>query len=246
MGCFFFHPSLGENEVVTLPPEEGHHLEVERIGAGEEIFLGNGKGQLFRGVYLGKREGKHWVEVRERVQEENPPFSIWVWQAFLHAPSRLDWLVEKLTEIGVSRIVFFPAHRSLVLGASFQRMGRWQKIVRSACKQSGRLTFPEVEVIESWNTFLTRLEKSSGTVLLTDFAASQTLFQVVGAFRETAWNLVIGPEGDFTEEEKRVISALSQARGVKLLSKVLRSETAAVFGASILVSLLDGTHADCH
>lgn len=232
---------------MALLPEESHHLEVERVGVGEPIFLGNGRGQLFRGLYLGKRDGKHWVEIEVQVREERPSFTISVWQAFLHSPSRLDWLVEKLTEIGVSKIGFFPAQRSLVSKVSPQRVERWRKIVLSACKQSNRLTFPEIAGIENWDALLALLEKSSGVVLLADPSASKTLRDI---FLETPgekiWSLVIGPEGDLTEEEKRIISALSQTRRVRLLSKILRSETAAIFGASVLVSFLDGAYANSH
>lgn len=230
---------------MALLPEEGHHLEVERISVGEQIFLSNGRGQLFRGLYLGKRDGKHWVEIEVQVREERPSFAISVWQAFLHSPSRLDWLVEKLTEIGVSKIGFFPAQRSLISEVSCQRVERWRKIALSACKQSSRLTFPEIELIENWDAFLALLERSSGVVLLTDPSASKTLWDIFPEIPgETVWSLVIGPEGDLTEEEKRTVFSLSQARGVRLLSKILRSETAAIFGASVLVSFLDGAYAN--
>lgn len=232
---------------MALLPEEGRHLEVERIGVGEQIFLSNGRGQLFRGLYLGKRDGKHWVEIEVQVREERPSFAISVWQAFLHSPSRLDWLVEKLTEIGVSKIGFFPAQRSLKSEVSRQRVERWRKIALGACKQSGRFTFPEITGIGNWDTFLALLEKSSGVVLLADPSASKTLWDIFPEIpREKVWSLVIGPEGDLTEEEKRTIFSLSQARRVRLLSKILRSETAAIFGASVLVSFLDGAYANSY
>ncbi|MGC8778170.1 MAG: RsmE family RNA methyltransferase [Candidatus Caldatribacteriaceae bacterium] len=248
MGRFFFHPLLKEKETIALLPEEAHHLQVERVGLHSQIFLGDGQGRLFQGWYLGKHQGKVWVEVGEKVREEKKsPFELHIWQAFLHSPSRLDWLVEKLTEVGVSTIGFFPTERSLTTCVSPQRIRRWQKIALSACKQSGRLFFPEIRMLRSWNDFLSVLKELPGVILLADPVAPESL----GAFlhqrgTEPFFSLLVGPEGDFTEEEKKAILSLPRVCRVRLFSKILRSETASFFGASILSSFLDGVYASGH
>ena len=246
MSRFFFHPLLKEREVITLLPEEAHHLEVERVGCQSRIFLSDGRGKLFRGLYLGKREGKFWVRVEEKVGEERPLFQVKVWQALLHSPSRMDWLVEKLTEVGVSTIGLFPARHSVAPFASSRRMERWQKIILSACKQSGRFLFPELRLIGDWNDFLSVLRDVPGVTLLADASASESLWKFMQRrMEEKVWSLVIGPEGDFTDEEKKDLLSLPGVFRVRLLSKILRSETAGLFCASILSSFLDGVYADC-
>jgi len=247
MGRFFFHPLLKEKETIALLPEEAHHLQVERISPQSQIFLSDGRGRLFQGRYLGEHQGKTWVEVGEKVREENPLFELHVWQAFLHSPSRLDWLVEKLTEVGVSTIGFFPAERSLNPYVSPQRVKRWQKIALSACKQSGRLFFPEIRLAGSWNDFLSALKGSPGVILLADPGAPELLWDFLNRRgQESIFALLVGPEGDFTEEEKEVILSLPQVYRVRLFSRILRSETASLFGASILSSFLDGVYASSH
>jgi|YNPBryunderm2012_1023409.scaffolds.fasta_scaffold04340_2 16S rRNA (uracil1498-N3)-methyltransferase len=246
MGRFFFHPLLKEQDVIALLPEEAHHLQVERIGFQDRIFLSDGQGKLFQGLYLGKREGKFWVKVEEKVGEERPLFQIKVWQALLHSPSRVDWLVEKLTEVGVSTIGLFPARRSVASFVSSRRMERWQKIILSACKQSGRFLFPELRLVRDWNDFLSTLGNIPGIILLADASASESLWRFMQRrMEEKVWSLVIGPEGDFTDEEKKDLLSLPGVFRVRLFSRILRSETAGFFCASILSGFLDGVYADC-
>jgi 16S rRNA U1498 N3-methylase RsmE len=76
MGRFFFHPLLKEQDVIALLPEEAHHLQVERIGFQDRIFLSDGQGKLFQGLYLGKREGKFWVRWRKKLAKKGPFFRL--------------------------------------------------------------------------------------------------------------------------------------------------------------------------
>ena len=100
-------------EVILLSPEESHHLSVERIKPGSPIFLSDGKGGLFRGIYEEEKGGRARIRVQEKVGEEKRSFNLTVWQAALKKPSRMDWVIEKLTEIGVSQIGIFSPRRSL-------------------------------------------------------------------------------------------------------------------------------------
>lgn len=247
MSRFFFHPVLQEGKVVILSPEEGFHLEVERIAPQSLIMLCDGKGCLFRAFYLGKKDQKHLVEIRERVEKVQPSYRVEIWQGILHAPARMDWLVEKATEIGVSKIGFFPSGRSVVSRISAHRVERWKKIVTNACKQSGRVFFPEVQIFPTWDDFLSSLFYFKGPVFWADPTEKTTLYDFLSDEREEQlFALLVGPEGDFTEKERETLFAFSRIHRVKLLSGILRSETASLIGASLLMGFLDGRYANRH
>ena len=66
MSRFLFYSPLVTNEVILLSPEESHHLLVERIKPGSSVFLSDGKGNLFRGIYEGEKRGRAQIRVEEK------------------------------------------------------------------------------------------------------------------------------------------------------------------------------------
>lgn len=237
MSRFFFHSSLVAEEIILLSPEESRHLLVERIKPRSSVLLCDGKGNLFRGVYEEEQKGRARIRVKEKVREEKKSFDLIVWQAMLKSPSRLDWLVEKLTEIGVTRIGFFFSHNSLKDTISRGKKTRWEKIILSACKQSGRTIFPDLILSEQWTDFVSSLYISPGTIVLADPEGDETLWSFLKDQTEKSFQIVIGPEGDLTKEEKKEI--LQKGRGLKVSKKILRSETASLFCASVVASFLE-------
>ncbi|WP_438314899.1 RsmE family RNA methyltransferase [Candidatus Caldatribacterium sp. SIUC1] len=243
MGRFLFHPTPQIGEVLVLSPEETHHLQVQRVPLRASVLIGDGKGGLYRGVLLERKDKHALVLVEEKVEDAVPSFFLSVWQGFLRSPARMDWMIEKLVEIGVTEIGFFPAERSVKERVSKDRMARWEKIVVSACKQSGRTWFPAVRVFESWEDFLVGLSGKRQRVFLADASCREQFLEVLQ--REEVGGsaaLIVGPEGDFSEREKEALSKMG-IHPVSLGRRILRSETAALFGASLLVAFMEGNHA---
>lgn len=240
MSRFFFHPNPQPGKVILLPPEEAHHLEVQRIPPQKDILVSDGKGKLYRGILQGREREGAFVLVVEKVKEEDPPYPLFIWQSFLKSPTRMDWLVEKLAEIGVTKIGFFPAERSVRERISEEKMQRLWRIAINACKQSGRAWFPVVQVFNSWEEFLSTLSAvRKGTLFLADPSEEENLPRTLKKEDiRCPLGLIIGPEGDLTEKEKRDLSALG-VRSVSLGKKILRSETAALVGAILLSSFLE-------
>ncbi|MGQ9621849.1 MAG: RsmE family RNA methyltransferase [Candidatus Caldatribacteriaceae bacterium] len=244
MACFVFHPAPEVGKVLSLPEEESHHVSVQRFAPGDSLLVSDGRGRLYRGRLLGEEKKEVQVLIEEKVEEETPPFFLSVWQGLLKSPSRMDWLVEKLTEVGVTEIVFFPAERSLREGCAGERLRRWERIALNACKQSGRLWFPEVANVSSWGEFLHRLSSFKGDVVLADPSGEKSIAEVLGAEKfKGSVALIVGPEGDFTEKEKREIFGTRKVQSLRLCRTILRSETAALFGASVFVAFMEVHHA---
>ncbi len=145
---------------------------------------------------------------------------------------RLDWVIEKATELGVSGIVVFPAARS-VARAQEERLERkalrWRRIAKEAAEQSGRVRLPSVEGAA---TLEEALERVRGCRLIVADeaergaeAAMPVKPLVEGLVEATA--VVVGPEGGWSAEEREAFQAVGAER-VSLGPRVLRSETAAV------------------
>jgi 16S rRNA (uracil1498-N3)-methyltransferase len=158
------------------------------------------------------------------------------------ANERMDWLVEKATELGVHRITPLMTERSVVRLSgerAEKKQAHWQAVAVSACEQCGRNRVPIIDVPESLNAWLARQTPQAEVVhgVLSLHASTQPLsaLRAGAGASKTTWVLLNGPEGGLTDAE----DAAARAKGfaaVSLGERVLRAETAAL-GALALLTL---------
>jgi 16S rRNA (uracil1498-N3)-methyltransferase len=224
-------PLLIERGLVELPVEEVHHaVRTLRCRVGEEAYLSNGQGLLARARFVeikGERAVLEVLEVWERPGE--PPAPIGLVVAFLKAPDRIGWLVEKAVELGATDIFLVPFARSFPRRPSESRLRR---IAIAALKQNLRSVLPRIQVCSQWEEVpWTQFERR----LFGEIGASVPLRQALPSTPvSTLW--VVGPEGDFTPEEKEALRRLGLT-GVSLGHLRLRAETAALLYLSTLKTL---------
>lgn len=236
---FFVPPqSLQEGPIVRLGNDLAHRIgKVLRLREGDTIFLLDGTGMEARAELLSLARDQMTAKIvsRHDLQTE-PALKVILYQALI-ATDRFEWVLEKGTELGVSRFVPLLCDRNttrLPSGASRLRhkMQRWKTIVRSAAEQSHRATLPALSEPADFaqimraapNPAILAWEQSSGSLLSLmnspKIAGSATL------------SIFIGPEGGFTEAE----AALAMEAGTHVISlgpRVLRSETAALLLAGL-------------
>ena len=158
---------------------------------------------------------------------------------------RLEWAIEKGTELGVERIVPVIARRSEKhLAQSAQnRVERWRRIVREAAQQSRRSDIPTIEDVLPLKT-AARKTSDAARLLLAEQERSTTLRRAVEEAIQNSGNempsiqLAVGPEGGWTAEEE----ALFDAEGWKSVSlgpRILRAETAAITATAVVAALLE-------
>jgi 16S rRNA (uracil1498-N3)-methyltransferase len=150
---------------------------------------------------------------------------------------RLEWAIEKCTELGVSRIVPVIAHRtdSHLAAASAKRVERWQRIARQASEQSRRALAPEIaapiRLSEAWNLAGLRivLAESEAQTLLRDVLNTSSAGPEI--------TLAVGPEGGWTEDE---LQSFQQSGWIaaSLGNTILRAETAAIAATAIVASTI--------
>ncbi len=150
---------------------------------------------------------------------------------------RMEWAIEKCTELGISQIVPFIAHRTdaHLAAASGKRLERWRRIVREASEQSRRTSPPEIAEIAK---FKDALASSRGLrILLSESETKAQLRDVLASDSVDELTVAIGPEGGWTEDE---LKSFQQAGWISasLGPTILRSETAAIAATAIVLSEL--------
>jgi 16S rRNA (uracil1498-N3)-methyltransferase len=221
---------LGER--VSLSPEESNHaLRVLRMQEGDSAILLNGQGKLGYGKISAIQEGIVWLTI-EKIDNVEARTPIFLLQAILKGP-KMDWLLEKATELGVNGIQPMITARTI---AKSEKIDRWQRIISAAMKQSGNPVEPKLYPTLSLSAALDQHPNGLKVFLQPDSAAG--LAQVIANHPSQAVVLAIGPEGGFTPEEENLFEKSGFLRaGLSL--QVLRGETAAIAALSIAAHSID-------
>ena len=221
---------------VALPESAAAHLtRVLRLREGDACVLFNGDGHDYdaRLVSLGKRETL--AEIGEaRAVENESPLRIVLLQGIARG-EKMDWILQKATELGVARIVPANSERSEVkLDAqrAEKRLAHWRGIVVAACEQSGRATLP---VIDPPQALAQACAAREGRGFILDPFAEASLSSLRDAtLRECT--LAIGPEGGWSPRDREQLVAAGY-EGLRLGPRVLRTETAGIAAISALQAL---------
>jgi 16S rRNA (uracil1498-N3)-methyltransferase len=222
---------------VDLPPDTAAHLvRVLRARAGDELILFNGDGREFNGAIEAVRGSRVAASVGDgRPMDRESPLSITLVQCIPRG-DRMDFIVQKATELGVARIVPVLSQRSVVRLDKSQaesKANHWRAVAVSACEQCGRNRLPSIEAAQPLLSYLG--ESAPGAQLrlvLEPESAPHGPASAQGPGGAAASEVVeaeiaIGPEGGFASDELEAfrVAGFSQ---VGLGPRILRSETAAI------------------
>jgi 16S rRNA (uracil1498-N3)-methyltransferase len=228
---FYTADPLGPGEYALTGPEAHHLAAVRRYAPGDRVTLFNGDGLDYPAEILsvGKRTVSLSVLAPVAVDRELP-FPLVIGSA-LPKGDRADFLVEKLTELGVTRFVPLVTARAIVIPKP-SVVEKFTRAVIEASKQCGRNRLMQVDAPQSLDAFLARTDLPSSRVVLHTGPSLQPLV----ASREAGAVVAIGPEGGFTPEE--IASALAKGwQTASLGPRVLRMETAAIAAAALLATM---------
>ncbi|MFZ2300786.1 MAG: 16S rRNA (uracil(1498)-N(3))-methyltransferase [Gallionella sp.] len=238
MPRFYCPPPLPLKGSFGLPPEAAHHAaRVLRLREGDRVGMFDGLGNACHGV-IAEIAGKHVIVGGVTADSTNreSPLQITLAQA-LSSSEKMDWVIQKATELGVAGIQPLDTERSVArLSAerAAKRLEHWRQVAISACEQCGRNLLPEIHAplgIMAWLQ-QTRAASDSKFILLPEGAASLH----AQAKPQGKVILLIGAEGGFTQAESD--SALHCGFApIRLGARVLRTETAAVAGLAALQTL---------
>jgi 16S rRNA (uracil1498-N3)-methyltransferase len=230
----FAAAAMEPGRILDLPADSARHAaKVLRMRAGAEAIAFDGRGAQFRIrlIAAGKRGVR--VEVLEPVlPQPEPPLPITLAQGLCRR-EKMDWVIQKATELGVARIVPVITERSVARldsGRSEKRLTHWRAVIAHACEQCGRSVMPSVDPAVGIGDFLESHEQQYTGIVL-DPDATQSLAKIDAA--PTGLTLLTGPEGGLTsaELETAVHAGFSRAA---IGPRTLRTETAALAGIALV------------
>lgn len=214
-----------------LSRDAANHLKVLRPKDGEEFELFDGKGGSR--VYAYRAATKELKPAERQLQLSPSPHPLTLF-ACVTKGSRWDWTIEKATELGVTRIVPVISERTIVRVSAEEKEAkreRWRRIAEEAARQSDAKWIPEIVPPVSFEESLELVKETKCLV----GALTMPLPTMIGNCEGNA--VYVGPEGDFSPAE---LSALLEiAVPVSFGSTILRAETAAIYGISVLKAKLD-------
>ncbi len=222
--------SLSKGKRAEIIGQQFHYLRnVLRIRTSQTVSLFNGVEGEWKGIVSDVGTKKIVIHCEEQTKKQNHPPDFW----YLFAPlkkSRLDFAVEKVTEIGVSRILPVATEYTQITRISPKRL---QAIAMEATEQCGGLMVPTVEPLKSLTEILSGWPKDRVLIYCDEQAPfKKELPSVKGKTRKLA--ILIGPEGGFSPEERDLIRSLDQSYAFSLGKRILRAETAAVAAFSLI------------
>ena len=261
---FFIAPPQVQGSLITVSGDDMRHIRtVLRKKPGDALILADGQGMEYRVKIVQINRSEITTEIVSEVRKELRYPLVTLGQG-LPKSEKMDWIVQKATELGVARIVPLVTERTIVkIRDEEKRVSRWQKIAREAAMQSNRADIPRVEGIQKFSGFLQSLSnppmppfaKGGKNIIMPPlekgdrggFSIPDTLLllpweegtaPIKGVLRENPGvkNIIIliGPEGGFSPVE----AESAKEKGFHLVSlgpNILRTETAAVAGLSMIL-----------
>ena len=231
-----FHPeNITENTTGLLSKEHTHYVaNVMRLKRGSNLNFFNKDGEWLSEIIFLDRdriEVKFLNKVKESSKLSNIELAI-----CLVKKSPMEIILQKATELGVSKIIPIVSERTEVKEINFERAN---KIVVEATEQSNQLTPPQISEVTKLKDFLKNLDSSS-KLLFADVNSKDNLKSEVLKEAKTL-SILIGPEGDFSPQERELILATSNLTSFTLSKNILRTDTA-VISAISLVNFIHNDH----
>lgn len=244
----FIAPEELAKETAILSPDESHHLSrVLRVEPGQELTLFDGQGTRARGVVDAVSKKEVTVRVTERETVPPPEVEITLIQAVCK-PDRFEMILQKATELGVRNIQpVVTANTSLPSGKIEKMVSRGELIIRNAAQQCGTAWLPAFQRLKKPNAVLSMIGSFDLCFIgslhpnakpfknaFDELRANETsAIHIAGGTPALKVALLIGPEGDLTEDE---VNAAVEAGAIPVTfgKQILRTETAAIFGLSVL------------
>ena len=222
----FFSKSLSLNLTTTLDKSQSHYIsKVMRIKESEVFSLFNISGEWEAKILSISKSIVEFNITKKLRQEENPKE---LWLAFSPIKSNyFNFMIQKATELGITKFLPIIFDRTVVRKINKERL---KKVIIEATEQSNRINVPVMEEPQSLNLFL----KNNNTDLIFTDLNSENKKIDLNQLTSNPTCIIIGPEGDFSEKERKEILKYKGVQSIKINENILRSETAVISAISII------------
>ena len=221
---------------LILEKEDAHYLKnVMRLREGDNISLFNSQDGEYEGRIISSDKNIIKVKLVLKIKNINRQAKISLIFSLIKS-SKLDYLIQKCTEVGVKEFIPVISEKSVAKNLNIKRV---EKIIKESCEQSNQLFLPAIHEIERLEKKLKSFDKNSVIFFADINSSNKKLNEVLKSNKNHKLYLLIGPEGDFSSKERDLLDSISNCIPISLGQNILRSETAAVAGLVLLNSLVN-------
>jgi len=213
-----------------LSKEQTHYLkDVMRLKIGDKLSIFNTLGEWNAVIEFYKKNGAK-IRIIGKVRDKDNEKNIWLaFSPIKQNPS--NFVIQKGTELGVQRFIPILSERTVVREMNIERI---KKIIIEASEQSNRISVPKINKPELLKNFLSQFPKN-GSLIFCDINSNQnSLKNILEKNIDGPICILIGPEGDFSEKERKMIIDLNQTYSISLAKNILKAETAALSAITIV------------
>ena len=221
----FYSKSLSLNLTDKLDKSQSHYVcKVMRIKENEVFSLFNNSGEWEAKILNITNSIVEFNVTKQLRQKENTKE---LWLAFSPIKSNyFNFMIQKATELGVTKFLPVIFERTIVRKINKERL---EKVIIEAAEQSNRITVPSIEDPQKLKSFLNK----DMDLIFTDLNTTNTKIDIKKLTTKPTC-VIIGPEGDFSEEEREEILRFNDVQPIKINENILRSETAVISALSII------------
>ena len=221
----FYSKSLSHNLTDKLDKSQSHYVsKVMRLKEKEVFSLFNSSGEWEAKISNITKSIVEFNVTKQLRQKENTKE---LWLAFSPIKSNyFNFMIQKATELGVTKFLPIIFERTIVRKINKERL---EKVIIEAAEQSNRITVPSIEDPQKLKSFL----NNDMDLIFTDLNTTNTKIDIKKLTTKPTC-VIIGPEGDFSEDEREEILRFNDVQPIKINENILRSETAVISALSII------------
>jgi len=236
MQRYFVQPEQFQEDKVVILGDDVHHVtKVMRFKPGDSLICADGQGLEVLAEIISIQQKQVVCKIISKIAESREPRLQLILAQAIPKSDKMDWIIQKGTEIGVSAFIPFTSKRTVVQlneKKEQKRLERWHKIAKEAAEQAHRGKIPTLFSVMEWKEVL-EIAKDNFAIIAYEQEKTQSLARILDQHLDKYQHimLMIGPEGGFTEEEIEEAKAYGIV-SVSLGKRILRTETAGMVAAA--------------
>ena len=226
----YFSDRIRSDLVAYLKKEQSHYLkDVMRLKAGDTFSVFNSLGEWNARIEDYEKQAAK-IKILEKLRDKKNEQNIWL--AFTPIKQNsLNFIIQKGTELGIQKFIPILSERTVVKDINIERI---KKIIIESAEQSNRISVPEITQLETLKNFLSNFSKK-GCLVFCDINCDKSDLKNILSKKDLGpVCILVGPEGDFSEKERKLIVDLDQSHSISLAKNILRAETAAIAAATLV------------
>jgi len=213
-----------------LTNEQTHYVkDVMRLKIGDKLSVFNTLGE-WSAVIETYEKNRAKIKIMDKVRDKDNEKNIWL--AFSPIKQNpMNFVIQKGTELGVQKFIPILSDRTIVRKINVERI---KKIIIESSEQSNRVSVPEINKLESLKSFLAAFPKNGYLIFCDINSSKKKLKNILEKKVDGPICILVGPEGDFSENERKIIIDHNQTYSISLAKNILKAETAAISAITIV------------